>query len=335
MREFDYQITPKHSSPNATATFQVKRKNVLHDNRQKFSKTGTAQLNAANYFSAPGISTLTGKTTSKQAMVQRVPFWKKALTGVASLGGAAALTAGVITSAPALAIAGGAALAGGLLYGGYKSYHEYSRNSTHLAVQNELAAYDPANNPNVGLNAAATGRSQTAFISPPGLAPGVAGPAGPLANRRYRIDINPDDPTDEGVTDADIIASARTHEKTHIANDQRYDSNLTRQTGELPTNISTAEEAAVAAPGSRISVIESRVNALKQTVKNDRQVPKQWREYIYNRLDYIVKGINPLQEYDTVINELLHFMYAKNIEADSATAQAITRMAKENLQRRA
>ena len=267
-----------------------------------------------------------------EPIIQRVPFWKKALTGVAAVGGATALAAGAIVSSPALAVAGGAALLGGAVYGGYKAYHAHNRRKTLNAVHTELNQYDPAVNPNVGHNPAALGRSQTAFIAPLGAAAGA--PAGPLAARHYSIDINPLNPTGEGMTDPDMIASAMTHEKTHIANDQAYSANAARTTDESPLNLTAGELAAGGAGGGRPAVIEQRIHALRGIAMNDKQVPNQWRAYIVNRLDYILTFANPLLEYDTVVNELLHFMSAKGIEADSKTAQKITAYAKENHARR-
>lgn len=258
-------------------------------------------------------------------VVQRIPLWKIAATGASIAGGVAALTAG--------SLAGGATLlGGGVGYAGYKGYHSYKRYKTHNAVQQELAVYDPVNNANVGLNMILNGRSQTAFIRPPGAVDGA--PAGPVGDRRYRIDINQNNPTGEEQTDPDMIASAITHEKTHIANDQSYDSNAARTINMAPLNLSNAEVATRGEPTDWSEIAAQRVQRLKATVETDKQVPVQWCQYILNRLDYLVQGMNPILEYDTVINELLHFMYAKGIEADSKTAQEITRMAAENHLRR-
>ncbi|GAB2808575.1 hypothetical protein [Ferruginibacter profundus] len=265
-------------------------------------------------------------------VIQCVPFWKKALTGIGMLGGGIAATAGLTIGSPALALAGSAVFLGSSAYGAYKAYHESDRSNTLASVHHELDQYDPAVNPNVNINPAAAGRSQTAFIMPPGAVAGA--PAGPLAGRQYRIDINPANPTGEHLTDPDMIASAVTHEKTHIAVDQSYDTNAGRTTDESPLNITNAEGPAIGTPAGRDTIILQRVNSLKQTVMRDRQVPVQWRQYISNRLSYVQDFANPLMEYDTVINELLHFMAAKGMEADSPTARAITAMAKENLARR-
>lgn len=351
MQNTQYKSGKKFSSNRKSAVSQRRSKVLLQDNRQS-----VAQLQAASQLQATDKTQVTSKKqeqsilgsqiyntsaaavnpiqrekisnndnsqTGSNGIIQCIPMWKKLATGAMAVGGAAAMIGG----APLL---GGAALLGSALYAGYKGYHEHQRSSTFADVNTELAAYDPATNPNVGLNPAALGRSQT-ILHPP---LGGPGPAGPLAARQYGIDINPLDPVAEGVTSPNIIASTLTHEKTHIANDQSYDTNLARHSVTEPTNLTLVEMGAGFAAGTRVDTIIQNVEALKRTVMNDRQVPVRWRTYIRNRLDYVNMGGNPLSEYDTVINELLHFMHGEDIEADSKTAQEITRMAKENHARR-
>ncbi|MDE1206965.1 hypothetical protein [Tenacibaculum larymnensis] len=262
-------------------------------------------------------------------IVQRIPFWKKELTGVSVVGGAIAGGVGLATSTPLLALAGGAALLGGAGYATYKGYHHIKRRNTLNRMVNQIDQFAPGANPNVALNPNALGRSQIALVKPPGAL--NTDPAGPLAGRQYRIDINPNNPTGEHVSDPDIIRSAMLHEQTHVANDQLYNANANRT---HDTNIYNATNLEMNANPEIDEVVYQRVTNLMKTVTNDKQVPNNLKGYIKNRLDYILGGANPFIEYDTVVNELLYFMTAKHIEADSPTMQEITKMASENIVRR-
>lgn len=326
-------------------TMQMKGKVNVNDDKGLEKEADVMGARAISVENNSEIKNLTQRKSNANTY-QLFPWGKSALAAIGAIGTAVSSSAGtavsgalgltgtlasVATFGVPLAIGTGAA---GLAYAGYKGYHAYRRYSTHHAVQQELSQYDPANNPNVNLNVGAHPRSQLALIPNAGALPGA--PAGPLANRRYRIDINQGNPTGEGMTDPDMIASAITHEKTHIANDQSYDENLGRLNNAAPVNLTTAEMGAINGPAvtDPTEIILHRVQQLQQTAQNDPQVPQQWRQYIINRLDYIIQGMNPMLEYDTVINELLHFLYAKNIAADSETVQEITTMAKENHERR-
>ncbi len=336
MQSHQLQSRSTYTAKEKKSISQRRSKTVLQDNRHSVNQLrsinptiqpkaipAVQSVSENNPIQREKIKNSKPETNVSGKTIQCIPLWKKLATGAMAVGGAAAMIAG----APIL---GGIALGGSALYGGYKAYHEHQRNKTFRNVDAELNQYAPGINPNVALNPAALGRSQTIFHHP--LA--GPGPAGPLSGRTYGIDINPLDPTGEGVTDPDMVASALTHEKTHIANDQSYDSNLARHSTTAPTNMTNAELGGGMGPGSRVHTVMANVTALRATVLNDRQVPVQWRGYIRNRLAYINTAMNPLLEYDTVINELLHFMKAKGIEADSKSAQAITRMAKENHTRR-
>lgn len=332
-------IKPKNRNTQNSVS-QRRSKTLLQDNRKNIqpavsSSASPLQLKADSKLD--NSISLPNSTSASKQIIQCIPFWKKAATATAAAGSSALLVGGLMSSAvlaPAAAIAGGIGLAGSLAYAGYKGYHEYQRGKTHDDVQTELAQYGPGH-ANMGHLNKVAGRSLMRVIAPPGLG-GLPGPAGPLAARNYLVEINTNNPTGEGATDADMIASATTHERTHIANDQSYNANVGRQTSTAPINLTNADLAAsaIAAPGNHEDAIYDNVTALKRTVRTDKQIPNQWRQYIYNRLDYITGGSNPSLEYDTVVNELLHFMHAKGIEADSKTAQEITRMAKENHARR-
>ncbi len=262
-------------------------------------------------------------------VVQCIPFWKKALTGAAIVGGGIASGVGLAASVPILAAAGGASLLGGAMYAGYKGYHHIKRRNTMNRMINQIDQFAPGTNPNVGLNAAAVGRSQIALLKPPEALDTDL--AGPLAERRYRIDINPNNPTGENLTDPDIIRSAMLHEQTHVANDQLYDVNAGRIHN---SNIYNASNTEMRANPGIDEIIYRRVTNLMRTVTNDKQLPNNLKRYIKNRLDYIRDFANPVIEYDTVVNELLYFMTAKHIEADSKSMQEITRMASENITRK-
>lgn len=274
-------------------------------------------------------NTVSIQDNSRNQIVQRVPFWKKAVTGASIIGGAIAGGVGLATSAPFLALAGGAALLGGAGYATYKGYHHLKRKNTLRRMTNQIDQFDPATNSNVALNSNALGRSQIALIKPPG-AQGTD-PAGPLAGRRYRIDINPNNPTGERVSDPDIIRSAMLHEQTHVANDQLYNSNANRT---HDSNIYNATNLEMNTDPGIDEVVYNRVTNLMRTVSSDKQISNNLKTYIKNRLDYIRDFTNPVIEYDTVVNELLYFMTAKHIEADSPSMQEITKMASENIVRR-
>lgn len=336
MQSHQLQSRNSYTAKEKKSISQRRSKTVLQDNRHSVSQlrsmnttvqpkeiSAVKSVPESNPIQKEAFKNSSPATNVSGETIQCIPLWKKLATGAVAVGGAAAMIAG----APIL---GGIAMGGSALYGGYKAYHEHQRNKTFRNVDTELDQYAPGINPNVTLNPPAVGRSQTIFHHPMG----GPGPAGPLVGRTYGIDINPLDPTGEGVTDPDMVASALTHEKTHIANDQSYDSNLARHSTTAPTNMTNAELGGGMGPGSRVHTVMANVTALRATVLNDRQVPVQWRGYIRNRLAYINTAMNPLLEYDTVTNELLHFMKAKGIEADSKSAQAITRMAKDNHARR-
>ncbi len=337
------------SDKNKASVSQRRRKTLLQDNRnsvhqlkvQSNDKLESSKINSGENLSVATQSPIQRKNNTglndsppnTGDIIQCVSFWKTAATAASTIGSGALLAGGLMSSAalaPLAIAAGGIGLAGSLGYAGYKGYHEYQRHKTLSNVKTELDQYGPTQ-PNMAHVNKTAGRSQAVMVAPLGL--GGHGPSGPLATRNYRVEINTNNPTGEGATDADMISSAITHERTHIANDQSYNANVLRTTNRAPVNL-TNTEAADTSRGNREDVIYDNVTELKRTLATDKQIPNQWRTYIKNRLDYITAGMNPSLEYDTVVNELLHFMQLKGIEADSKTAQEITRMAKENHARR-
>lgn len=327
----DNQNTVQKRAQQHKAGSNDKQKSSVGNVSQRLSVENQASIQLQKHADNNGSSSNTGE------IIQCIPFWKKAATATAAIGSGALLAGGLMSSAtlaPLAIAAGGIGLLGSAAYASYKGYHEHDRSQTFNNVQTELDQYQPATNPNITHLNKTTGISKAVVRAPIGVM-GV-GPAGPLGNRRYGVEINTNKPTGVVSNDQAMRASAMTHETTHIAVDQGYNFNATRTTNVAPQNLTTAEIAAInlGTAGNREEVMEARVYRLMRTVRTDKQVPNVWKQYISDRLDYIVSGTNVSTEYDTVVNELLHFMKLKGMEADSKTAQEITAMAKENHARR-
>ncbi len=355
-----HKATALKSDKNKASVSQRRSKTLLLDNRNDTQNKVQKRVQQHNALSNVNRASPTGEVSERLTVnnqvstqlkkhadkndssnageiIQCIPFWKKAATATAAIGSGALLAGGLMSSAtlaPLAIAAGGIGLLGSAAYASYKGYHEHDRSQTFNNVQTELDQYQPATNPNITHLNKTTGISKAVVRAPIGVM-GV-GPAGPLGNRRYGVEINTNKPTGVVSNDQAMRASAMTHETTHIAVDQGYNFNATRTTNVAPQNLTTAEIAAInlGTAGNREEVMEARVYRLMRTVRTDKQVPNVWKQYISDRLDYIVSGTNVSTEYDTVVNELLHFMKLKGMEADSKTAQEITAMAKENHARR-
>ena len=269
------------------------------------------------------------------ASIQRVPWWKKALT----VAGAGAAGAALWSSAPLWVplVAGGTSVLAGLSW--YKEKQQEDREdfveSARAGLVSDAERLNPATEREQALakvfQEVLAQLDKVESFSP--VTSGVsqishARNAEQPENRRYNIPVNTEDPT--GVSKKKLAADpallAKTvilHELTHLSADQNYTSNRGEKNF-FPTTWHEGEK------DQRTGFIADSLGGALDILDKDELIPKREREYIEDRLMYIGQTErNPEIEYDTVLNELLYYFHLRNIPEESPTSKKIVALAME------
>jgi hypothetical protein len=292
--------------------------------------------------------------------VQMIPWWRKALYGAGIVGGAALAGTAALASAPLLAATGAVAAVGS----GVAAYREHA-GEQRAAAERRRARQQATLRAAQEAELRRTGTQRTrgdlsslkrlhSELGRSGANPllhqvlsetvddralrgvTVAGGSQHAKGESDRNDPNRGSYTarvNDAETDPTRRQSYLLHELTHVSADRKYSFNE-------PGRLEFINEPYVG-PDDRTSgqyktqrelVVGGQARNAQNIAAADPHLPREERDYIHGRLQYIVN--KPGQEYDTVANELLLYSHRQGLPGHSPTVQEIHRLAGDAYQRR-
>lgn len=149
------------------------------------------------------------------------------------------------------------------------------------------------------------------------------GPAGGRVGATYVAAL------DDTVTDRDRRLSYLLHELTHVSVDQSAKYTMNALPGAQFINVKNPTPAAGAAALPNLAVhtalLSQALANAQQILANDPAIPRLEAAYIRGRLAYA--QASPMTEFDTVVNELLLYMYRRGVPRTSPTYSTIRALA--------